>query len=504
MGQFPFCIIAQPFAGMGVQRTVKITDGVYAQSPQLFVGSSSSGSLSYNNFISTYSSADGIRPESDIFYYDEGTSSTNGAISTLSKVGTKRFTMLIDGNADYLGASTSKTKGIAEFMYPEGFPADITSGNSTAGYGTGPQIWYNDSPTIATPPNGSSNWFMGYMGILDDTQYNNHMSANYADWSGVEFKVAFYKSNSTGRELGYIQREDNGSVTWKQYLMDGSHGDPYKGFRAMPCGTSGEDTLLYFGENEGGMCLINSSGTVVWKKDLSSALSSLSHTPVIDAAGAYAYTCDTTYLYKIDLSDGSVERTADIYPTGASSNTTPSINFSSGMAGFDSEGYLWVYARSYRCFSRMDVSGANPVCVGAYVFNSKGLGGVLVDGDRVVGQAMDISTTLNGSWFFCLATDLSTTTINQQDGEVYAEEFGIANYNDSSTFGRSDVFRFFSANTTSNTGTWASFSVSSGSFTIATYTGSWDFDTEVATYDSVIASRTTAGNNLLRSRATVS
>ena len=504
MGQFPFCIIAQPFAGMGVQRTVKISDGVYAQSPNWFVGSGSSGSLYYNAFLATYSSADGVRPESDIFYYNEGTDSANQCISTLSKVGTKRFTMLLDGNAEYLGAATSKTQGIAEFMYAEGFPADINSGNSTVGYGTGPQVYYNDSPTIATPPNGSSNWFMGYMGILDDTQYNNHMSANYADWSGVAFKVAFYKSNTTGRELGYIQREDNGSVTWKKYLMDGTHGDPYKGFRAMPCGTNGEDTLLYFGESKGGMCLINSSGTVLWKKDQNAALSSYSHTPVVDAAGAYAYTCNTVTLYKIDLSDGSVVSTSDIFPSGVTSASVGATSYTNPMGGFDSDGYLWVYAKNYKCLSRMDVSGANPVCVGAYVFNSKALGGILVDGDRIVGQALDISTTLNGSWFFCLATDLSTTTINQKDGEVYTRQYGIANYNSTSTFGTTDKFAYFSANTTSNTGAWSAYSTSSGSFTVGDYTGSWDFDTEVATYDSIMASRTTSGPNMLRSRSTVS
>lgn len=504
VGQFPFSIIAQPFAGMGVQRTVKLSDGVYAQSPQLHVGSGTSGSLYYNGFIATYSSADGVRPESDIFYYAEGTDSSNGCISTLSKVGTKRFTMLIDGNADYLGTASSKTFGICEFMYNEGFPVDITSGNSTVGYGTGGTIYYNDSPTISTPPNGSSNWFLYYMGILDDTQYNNHINANYADWSGVSFKVAFYKSNTTGRELGYIQREDNGSVTWKKYLMDGTHGDPSKGFRAQPCGTNGADTLIYFGENKGGMCVVDASGTVLWTKDQNAALSSYSHTPVVDATGAYAYTCNTVTLYKIDLSDGSVVSTSDIFPSGVTSASVGATTYTNPMGGFDSDGYLWVYAKNYNCLSRMDVSGANPVCVGAYVFNSKSLGGILVDGDRIVGQVMDVSTTLNGSWFFCLATDLSTATVDQYNGEVYTREYGIANRDNTTTFGNSDKFAYFSANTTSNTGSWAAYSTTGGSFTIQPYTGSWDFDTEVATYDSILASRTTSGPNLLRSRSTVS
>ena len=86
VGEMPFVIMGQPTAGHIVAKTIKLAEGVYSQMPTTeAVTNTYSGQGIYEGVILTYSSADGVRPESNIFrcckwklICIEGVSSSNG------------------------------------------------------------------------------------------------------------------------------------------------------------------------------------------------------------------------------------------------------------------------------------------------------------------------------------------------------------------------------------------------------------------------------------------
>lgn len=498
VGQFPFSIIKQPVAGAVACNTVKISDGVYAQAPRL--QQSDSPYYYYNGTLFVYSSADGIRPESTHFQYYQNNSRQ---VSDFAKIGTKEFTVLFQGtNSNFI--PDGGNEGAIDYTYAEGFPVDKTSGNSTLSRGYRTVVEDGQTPIVANPPDFGTNWRAWFI-LMDSTHRNIHTHANRSDWANTVFKIIVGQNASTGVGKAWIQRLDSGSITWTKRLSETAKADPKQGINLYCCGTNGEDTLVVYGAADGGMALIQANGTVAWTRDQLDANDNDSSKHFIDSTGAYAYSSDRRgYLYRINLSDGSVHYTTDTYATNASLRSVWwALNQVGYCGGFDSDGYLWVVGNPYNALTKMDVSGANPVAVGSYYAQSNGNGilwnAPLVDGDRIVAQAVRYSgSNAFGSWFLCLATDFSTNTIDQTDGKVYTKKYGIG-----SDGGGEDYIGVFSADTASRTGSWVAYTTASTSITIQNDTSNYDWDSNAANADSII-STSTGHANLIRSQSTVS
>lgn len=497
VGQFPFCIIRQPFSGSSACFTVKLAEGVYAQAPRLYTNDNST--FQYSGLVAAYSSADGIRPEQTLMKYQ--TTSSN-QIGPYGKLGTKEFTIIFtDTNAEY--APSGGNEGAVDFIYAEGFPVDLNSGNSTTARGYRAYAEDGQTPTIANPPNFGTNW-LAYFILQDSTHRLIGRQGNRADWANTEFKLIFGRNVGVNSDRGWIQRLDNGTVTWTKRLSQGTNFEPEQGILCYCCGTNGEDTLIKCG-NSKGMALIQANGTVAWKKKQDDAADNDTSTHYIDPTGSYAYTVDRTgKLFRITISNGDVHQTTTTFATGTASRTLLALNQATYCAGFDSEGYLWLSNQQYQCLTRMDVSGANPIAVGSYQADSNS-GGVswqapLVDGDRIVSQLMvRTSSNLNASWFACLATDFSTNTIDQTSGDVYSQKYGIGT-NTSNTEYKITNFNTY---TTSNTGSWSAVSTTTDSFSITDDTSGYDWDTNAANFDTIVAN-STGSSNQIRSQSTVS
>ena len=253
------------------------------------------------------------------------------------------------------------------------------------------------------------------------------------------------------------------------------------------------------------MAVIEADGTVIWTRDMLDGNTNDTACHFVDPNGNYAYT--TTQqgeLYRIDLSDGTMQSTTTTFATGTPNLSGVSNSNSNYTGGFDSEGYLWVSNGSYACLTRMDVSGANPIAVGSYQFKGKfgdavGAFAPLVDGDRIVCQLMRKETNLRSSWFCCLPTDLSVDTIDQSTGDVYAREYGIGSGTYSGTLDIGNITVY----STSNQGTWGAASSNSGGASIYAYTGSYDYDAAAAVVDQRMPA-STIGIDVIRSNATMS
>lgn len=498
VGQFPFSIIKQPVAGAIACNTVKISDGVYAQAPRL--QQSDSPYYYYNGTLFVYSSADGIRPEATHFQYDQ---SFSRQVSNWAKLGTKEFTIILQPNNAENIPNVGNESAI-DYTYAEGFPVDKTSGNFTTSRNYAGQIYNTSSPTVSVPSNFGTSWWAYFM-LMDSTHRNIHTHGNRNDWANTVFKVILGRSNTYATSKGWIQRVDNGSVTWTKQLSDATKADPSKGINLYCCGTNGEDTLVVYGAADGGMALIQANGTVSWARDQLDANDADSSQHFIDPTGTYAYSVDRRgYLYRITLSDGSVHYTPDTYADGVPSNATYfALNQCGYCGGFDSDGYLWVVSNQYDSLTKMDVSGANPIALGSYRAGSNGNGvlwnGPLVDGDRIVAQAVRQSGSYGyGSWFVCLATDFSTTTIDGYAGRVYTKKYGIG-----SNGGGEDYIRIMGVYTTSRTGSWTSYTTSSTSVSITDDTSGYDYDTNAAIVDTVMNSAIPTSVHV-RSQSTVS
>lgn len=482
MGQFPFCIMAQPFSGYSACRTVRLADGVYAQAPRLFMSDIST--WEYQGIVATYSSADGIRPEQTIMNY---ANSTSKQMSPYGKLGTKEFTVILnDTNVQF--TPSGGNEGVLDLTYAEGFPIDLTSGNSTTSRGYRTYAEDGQSPTIANPPDFGTNW-LAYFVLQDSTHRLLHQQGNKDDWANTEFKLIFGRDNSTSSGRGWIQRLDNGSVTWTKRMRQGTYANPYQGILCYCCGTNGEDTLVTFGDSKT-ISLVQANGTIAWQRDVNDANDNDTSTKFIDPTGSYAYSVDRTGdLFRINLSDGTASITGDTYATGVPSGTLVATNTVTYCGGFDSEGYLWVSNNERNCLSRIDVSGANPITVGSYrassSFGAVSFHAPLADGDRIVSQALGGNSNKWGAWFVCLATDFSTTTIDQTDGEVYAQKYGIG-----SDAGGVGYFGFLSAYTTSRTGTWSSYGTTARSISFTNDTSGYDWDTNAANFDAIIGNYT--------------
>ena len=496
VGQFPFCLISQPSAGFMVGQTVKIGEGAYAQAPGTRVDGASNtttNSIIYTGLLLTYSSADGVRPEQNHFL----TGNANYHCSTLSKIGTKEYTLVM--NQSSMG--DKHPQHTIDYHYNTGYPVDVTSGQSTFNRSYQTQIQSNQSPAPATPPGVSAVWY-GYFVIFDSTVKNIQAQGNASDYSGVVFKTFFGRTLSGSVGGGYIERLDGGSVTWKKQLGDHSKGDPQKGIRLYPCGTNGEDTLLVY-SSDGGMAVIEADGTVRWHRDMLDGNTNPTSCHFVAPNGDYAYTTSSAgELFKIDLSDGTMQVTTTTFATGTPNLSGLSNAQSNYTGGFDSDGYLWVSNPIYGCLTRMDVSGANPIAIGSYQFKDGASDAVpafapLVDGDRIVCQLMRKETNLRSSWFCCLPTDLSVDTIDQYNG-VYTREYGIGSGIYSGTLGIDDL----SVYTTNNQGSWGAASTNSGGALIYTYTGSYDYYAAAAIVDQRMPA-STYGLDVIRSHATL-
>ena len=498
VGQFPFVIIKQPSGGVHGCHTVRISDGVYAQAPR--IQSSGQTTFLYHGLVHLYSSADGTRPEQTTFQYHR---SSSLQMSDVAKVGTKEFSLVMMANNSEMAPPNN---GVFDFTYAEGFPVDLTSGNSTISRGyTDITAEDQDTPTIDNPPNFGSNWKAKFI-TYDSTQRNRHNQGNKSDWEGVVFKVIVGNQVSGTIGQGYFERVENGTTVLKITIGETSKADPMNGVSLYCCGTNGEDTLVVFGNNAGGMILIEADGTRRWAKDQLDANANDSSRHFISSDGAYAYSVNRQgQLFRIDLSDGSVKSTVDTYatsvPDGSVNNYTDSITY---CGGFDGEGYLWVCNNNYNCLTRMDVSGANPVAKGSYHFKGHSTNGVnfeapLADNDRVVCQiARNYGTSIIGETYFaCFPTDFSVDTVDAQYERVYGKRYGIG-----SNTGE-EYIHTFATYTTERTGNWGNESTSATAITTAVYTGSYDWDANAAKYDTIIANNNT-GNVNIGSQSTLS
>ena len=199
-----------------------------------------------------------------------------------------------------------------------------------------------------------------------------------------------------------------------------------------------------------------------------------------------------------------MQKTTTTFATNTPNQTTVTNAQSNFTGGFDSDGHLWVSNGTYGCLTRMNVGGTNPIALGSYQLDgafSDGVPffGILVDGDRVVGQAIAYESGLRTSWFFCFPTDLSVDTIDQSGGDLFAREFGIGSGNLSG----SQAIKNFNVYTTNNEGSWGSASTTSVGITVNAYTGSYDYDAAAAVVDQRMAA-SSIGIDVIRSSATLS
>ena len=487
VGEMPFVIMGQPTAGHIVAKTIKLAEGVYSQMPTTeSVSNTYSGQGIYEGLILTYSSADGVRPESNIFTINHN----KNILSEITTLGTKRYPIVIQGNA---GSKTpiNLNTAVCDIRYEDGFPADVVSGNSSVSRAYTPAMESGGTPDIADPPDTGTNW-RGYFIVIDEHQKNVHAQGNHADWSGVVFKTFQGNNQANSAGHGYVERLDGGSVTWKKKINDTAKGDPQNGFSLYPCGTNGEDTLIVYSQNDGGMAVILANGNIAWDKDMLEVAAADTSYHYIDAAGAYAYTMDRDgKLYRVDLSDGTAVVTTTTYPGSTGTNTFRDVSNVSYIGGFDSDGFLWVANSQRNCITRMNVSGSAPIATGAYFFDTYGSSdgiqafGILCDGDRIVGQLMKYENSIQrmtASWFFCLKTDFSTETIDNSTSQVWSKKYGLGLDNDSLV-----SISGITHKSTSSTGSWGAHTTTDVNLNIAAYTGSYDYDAAAAQVDTKMA-----------------
>ena len=459
----------------------KIGTGTYAYRTAFnFV---STGNISdYENTTTVWWSPDGVIPVQSAFFEKNG---AGDYISTYRTVGNKVFSYAHEITTTVMVGNTSTQ--LRDRFLAEGFPAADQLGSS--GISTDPAAQYN-LPEFANGASGvvSSRGSSGYNVF---SMWEADTNAIDLDRFGIDmtngsFRVQSFFDTGNGQQYQYIARlNGSGTVLWAKELGTSSE-EPTKIKKYIPL-SDGKSLLLM--KSGDGQMLVNSNGTVAYQQKQSGFAAGYDW--AIDPTETYAYgvKASTGELFRLTISNGNVDKMNIKAATGAPSRQFASNSAGSLLGGFDNDGYLWMCNQQYGV-SRVDLSSSTtPVIVGTYQTTSPTSGKyctphtITVDGDRLlIFTSFYDNSTFDGygGFFYCLKTDFSTTTIDNQNGYLTNNRYGITEQNGGGPTGNVTAY------TTSTNGSWSSESVSSTTLFSVTDRSSYDWATSYSNYEAGI------------------
>lgn len=455
----------------------KIGTGTYAyRTARNFV---STGNISdYENTTTVWWSPDGVMPCQSAFFEKGG---AGDYISTYRTVGTKTFSYAQEIPST-LFVSNSQAQLRDRFL-EEGFPAADQLGSS--GISTDPAAQYimpeySNGASSVVSSRGSSGYNVFSMWEADTNAID--LDRFGIDMTNGSFRIQSFVNTGNGEQYQYVARlNGSGTVLWAKELGTSS-AEPTKIKKYIPL-SNGQSLLLMTSDD--GQMLINSNGTVAYQQTQSGFANG--HEWAVDPTETYAYGVkgSTGELFRLTISNGNVDQMSIKAATGAPSRQYASNSYGSLLGGFDSDGYLWMCNQEYGV-SRVDLSSSTtPVIVGTYQTTSPTSGKyctphtITVDGDRLLifTSFYDNSTYDGyGGFFYCLKTDFSTTTIDNQNARLTNNRYGITEQQGGGPIGNVTAY------TTSTNGTWNSQSVGSTTLFSVTDRASYDWSTNYSNY----------------------
>ena len=433
----------------------------------------------YEKSMTVWWSPDGVMPVQSTFFDKIGASDM---ISNFRTMGDYTFSLMYEPVTTH-PVSTGNSVPTDRFLY-EGFPAADQLGSS--GISTDPAATYTvpeyqDGAGSVVSSKGSSGYNVNIMleadaNMIDLDRFN-------IDMSNGSFRIQNFYDTGNGEQFSYVSRLNGaGTVLWaKEFGTSGTEPSNIKKFIPLSDGKS-----LLLTKNGDGQMLVNSDGSVAYQQTNSGFANTYDW--AIDTSETYAYAVkmSTGELFRMTISNGNMHSMSIRAATGAPSRSyAGGTSYGSLTAGFDNDGYLWMVNQQYGV-SRVNLSSSTtPVILGTYQTTSP-TGGkyctphtALVDGDRlVIFTSYYDNSTYDGyaGFLYCLKTDFSTTTVDNQLNKAYNNRYGITAQQGDGGFG--DV----TAYTTSTNGSWNSESTSSTTLFSVTDRASYDWATNYANY----------------------